>query len=341
MSKSPPVRSRGIVVNLISKFGEFMNKRFISCISMMLVIFLVTSCSATAPTLTATVTGIPTVVDQTITMTDGLGRTVTLAAPAQRIVSMAPSATEILYAIGAGDQMVGRDSFSDFPTEAANLTDVGGSMNEYSYETITSLNPDLVIAAGINTTDQVKALEDLGLTVYYIANPTDFDGLYQIIEDVGKLTGRSEEATTLTDSLAERVKTVKDKIATATDTPVVFYELDGSDPAKPWTSGPGTFVDMLITMAGGKNVGSALSGSWAQISIEDLLIQNPDIIILGDSAYGMTPDQVMIRTGWENIKAVTDSQIYVFNDDLVTLAGPRLVDGLEGLAKLIHPELFR
>lgn len=318
-----------------------MNKRIISCISMMLLILLVTSCSAVVPTSAPTSTITPTAVDQTITMIDGLGRTVTLATHAQRIVSMAPSATEILYAIGADDQMVGRDSFSDFPAEAANLTDVGGSMNEYSYETIASLNPDLVIAAGINTADQVKALEDLGLTVYYIANPTDFDGLYQIIQDVGKLTGRDAEAATLTGSLAERVKTVEETIATATTTPVVFYELDGSDPAKPWTSGPGTFVDMLITMAGGKNVGSALSGSWAQISIEDLLIQNPGLIILGDSAYGMTPDQVAARTGWENIKAVTDGQIYAFNDDLVTLAGPRLVDGLEGLAKLIHPELFK
>ncbi len=97
---------------------------------------------------------------------------------------------------------------------------------------------------------------------------------------------------------------------------------------------------MLITEAGGKNVGSALSGSWAQISVEDLLIQNPDIIILGDSAYGMTPDQVAARAGWENMKAVTDGQVFAFNDDLVSLAGPRLVDGLEELAKLIHPELF-
>ncbi len=214
-------------------------------------------------------------------------------------------------------------------------------MGDYSYETIASLNPDLVIAAGINTADQVKALEDLGLTVYYIANPTDFDGLYQIIQDVGKLTGRDEEAAILTASLAERVKAVEDTVATATTTPVVFYELDGSDPAKPWTSGPGTFVDMVIAKAGGKNVGSALSGSWAQISVEDLLIQNPDIIILGDSAYGMTPDQVAARVGWENIKAVKENQIYAFNDDLVTLAGPRLVDGLEELAKLIHPELFK
>lgn len=318
-----------------------MKKRFSFSISLLLVIFLITSCSTAVPTAALTPTAAPTIVDQTITMVDGLGRTVTLDAPAQRIVSMAPSATEILYAIDAGGQMVGRDSFSDYPAEAASLADVGGSMNEYSYETITSLNPDLVIATGINTADQVKALENLGLTVYYIANPTDFDGLYQIIQDVGKLTGRGEEAAALTASLAQRVKAVEDAVSTATSTPVVFYELDGSDPAKPWTSGPGTFVDMLIAKAGGKNVGSVLSGSWAQISVEDLLIQNPEIIILGDSAYGMTPDQVVARAGWENIKAVTDGQIYAFNDDLVTLAGPRLVDGLEELAKLIHPELFK
>ncbi len=312
-----------------------MKKIFSTCILAMLLISLLVSCAKPVPT------AIPTAVDTSITLTDGLDRTVTIDGPAMRVVSMAPSVTEILYAIGAGDQVVGRDSFSDYPEEAMSVTDIGGSMGDYSYETIASLNPDLVIAAEINTADQVKALEDLGLNVYYLANPTDFEGLYAAIETVGELTGHSAEAVTLTDSMTARVQAVEDTISQASTTPVVFYELDGSDPAKPWTSGPGTFMDMLISKAGGQNVGAALSGSWAQISVEELLVQNPQIILLSDAAYGMTPEQVAARTGWTDIAAVKENRIYTFNDDLVSLAGPRLVDGLETIAKLIHPELYK
>lgn len=313
-----------------------MKKIISTCVLAMLFISLLVSC--TKPTVP---TAVPTAVDSSITLTDGLGRTVTLDEPAQRVVSMAPSVTEILYAIGAGDQVVGRDTFSDYPEASLELTDIGGSMGAYSYETIASLDPDLVLAAEINTADQVKALEDLGLTVYYISNPTDFEGLYEVIETVGLLTSHAEDAETLTESLALRVQTVEDAISQATSNPVVFYELDGSDPAKPWTTGPGTFMDMLITKAGGQNVGAALSSSWAQISVEELLIQDPAIILLGDAAYGMTPEQVATRTGWEDIAAVKENKIYAFNDDLVSLAGPRLVDGLETIAKLIHPEQFK
>jgi iron complex transport system substrate-binding protein len=317
---------------LILLESYFMKKLVFSFVVIVLLLTLAVSCSSLPLKAAGT---------STITLTDGLGRTVSLAAPAQRIVSLAPSATEILYAVGAGSQMVGRDSFSNYPEKALNLADVGGSMGDYSYEAITALNPDLVIAAEINTADQVKALEDLGLNVYYIANPVDFAGLFQVIQTVGQLTGHEANAKELTDSLSVRVETVKNTIAKATTTPVVFYELDGSEPSKPWTSGPGTFLDQLVTLSGGKNVGAALNGSWAQISLEEIIIQNPDLILLGDAAYGMTPDQVAARTGWANIKAVKENKIFTFDDNLVSRPGPRLVEGLETLAKLIHPELFK
>lgn len=276
-----------------------------------------------------------------LTFTDGLGRTVTLAAPAQKIVSLAPSTTEMLYAVGAGPQMVGRDSFSNYPEEATTLADIGGSNGAYSYDAIAALQPDLVVAAAINTEDQVKSLTDLGLTVYYVGNPTSFEELYKSLEALGEMTGHIEEAINLTDSLNTRVQKVLDTVAAAKTTPVVFYELDGSDPSKPWTSGPGTYMDMLISMAGGKNVGASLSSAWAQLSVEELLTQNPDVILLGDAAYGTTVDQVKAREGWDKIKAVQTDAIYSFNDDLVSRAGPRLVQGLEELAKTIHPELYK
>lgn len=276
-----------------------------------------------------------------ITKIDGLNRTVVMAQPAQRIVSLSPSVTETLFAVGAGAQVVGRDGFSNYPEEAKVIQEVGGSMGSYSYETIASLNPDLVIAAEINTPEQVKALEDLGVTVFYLSNPANLDGLYEMIDTVGTLTGHSKEASNLNSSLKQRVEKVTKLVAKAETTPLVFYELDGTDPAKPYTPGPGTFLDELILAAGGKNAGSSLLSAWAQISVEELLVQDPDLILLGDFNYGTTPELVAARAGWGGLTAVKNGKVFGFNDDLVSRPGPRLVDGLEELVKLIHPELYK
>lgn len=274
-----------------------------------------------------------------VVLTDGLGREVRLEAVPQRIVSLAPSTTEILYAIGAGPQMVGRDEFSNYPEEALALTSVGGSMGDYNLEQIVSLKPDLVLAAEINTPEQVKALEDLGLTVYYLSNPASVEGVYDLLTTAGQLTGRTSEAQALVDNLKTRVGAVKAKAAQAQTAPKVFYELDGSDPAKPWTAGSGTFIDQLITLAGGENVAASMEGSWGQFSQEALLVANPDFILLGDAAYGTTPEQVAARPGWDQITAVKNGEVLPFNDDTVSRPGPRLVDALEELLRVLHPEL--
>ena len=272
-------------------------------------------------------------------MTDGLGREVTLTAPAQRVVSLAPSNAEILFAVGAGSQVVGRDEFTNYPESAVALPSVGGSMGDYNFEQIVNLKSDLVLAAEINTPEQVKALENLGVTVYYLSNPTDIEGMYANLITVGKLTGKEPEATALVDSLKQRVAAVEDRVASTTANPKVFYELDGSEAAKPWTAGAGTFIDILITMAGGENVAASMEGSWGQFSQEALLVANPDFILLGDAAYGTTAEQVAARAGWETIQAVQVGQVLPFNDDTVSRPGPRLVDALEELVRILHPEL--
>jgi len=277
----------------------------------------------------------------TVEMIDGLSRAVKVPARAQRIVSLAPSNTEILYAVGCGEQMVGRDEFSDYPEAAKNLPSVGGNMGTYDLEAITALKPDLVLAAEINTQEQVNSLDKLGITVYYLANPKDMNGLYANIQTIGRMCDKTQQASGLISSLKVRVKAVTDALLPISYVPTVFYELDGSDPNKPWTSGPGTFVSYLIGVAGGSNVGDVLSSSYAQISLEELLVQNPAVIILGDANYGTTPEQVAARAGWSGISAVQNKAVFPFDDDLVTVPGPRLVDGLEQLAKLLHPELFK
>jgi len=294
---------------------------------------------ATAPTAVTAPAATP--APELIKLTDGLGRTIELAAPAQRIVSIAPSNTEILFAVGAGKQVVGREELSDYPAEAKNVTSIGSVFQKINTEALVALKPDLVLAAEINSPEQVKALEDLKLTVYYLPNPKTFDDLYANLETVGKLTGRSAEAARLNESLKARYDAVIQKLSQAKDAPTVFYEIDATDPTKPFTSGPGTFIDLVITLAGGKNIGAELKDAFAQISSEELVKQNPNVIVLGDALYGVTPESVAQRPGWGTLNAVKGKQVFAFDDNLISRPGPRLIDGLEQMAQLVHPELFK
>jgi iron complex transport system substrate-binding protein len=296
-----------------------------------------------APTEVPTVeapTAVPTAEPTATVLIDGLGREFKFANPALTIVSMAPSNTEILYAIGAGPQVVGRDEFSDVPAEAKSLPSIGGSMGQYSYEQIAALKPDLVLAGGINTPEQVKALDDLGINVFYLGNPSTLEEMYANLGTVAKLTGHEAEAAALVDSLKARVKAVDDKLTGVADKPVVFYEIDASDPNKPYTTGPGTFIDLLIARAGGLNL-PGLKDAYPQVSLEQIVLANPAIILLGDALYGTTPEAVAARPGWSEIAAVKSGSVKPFDDNLVSRPGPRLVDGLEALTRAIHPELYK
>jgi len=304
-------------------------------------VFVLSACGPAALPPAPTPLSVASATPASIRLTDGLGRTVVLSHPAQRIVSMAPSNTEILFAIGAGAQVAGRDMFSDYPEAAKSLPDIGGSMGQFSMEQIVALKPDLVLAAELNTPEQVQAMEQLGLTVYYLKNPTNLEGLYTNLETVGLLSGQDAKAAALAQSLKARVAAVDARIATVTNKPSVFYELDSTDPAKPYTAGPGSYVDLLIARAGGTNVGAALKGQWAQMSLEQLVVANPHFILLGDAAYGATPASLNTRPGWETLSAIRQARVLVFDDNTVSRPGPRLVDGLEALAKILHPELFK
>jgi iron complex transport system substrate-binding protein len=320
-----------------------------------LVLMLLTGCAPAltaqpAPTAAAqpapTITTAPPAQLQAQTMgagtyTDALGRTITLPQPAQRVVSLAPSNTEILFAIGASQQVVGRDSYSDYPAGAKDVADIGGGFTTLNAEVILATKPDLVLASPLTPPEQIADLAKAGLTVYVLPNPRTYDDLYANLETAGKLTGHEQEAAHLVASLKVRVEAVTSKTAGVTTRPTIYYELDGTDPTAPYTSGPDTFVDLVIRQAGGTNFGGGLNGEWVQISVEQLLAKQPDLIVLGDNRYGgVTPEMVKARSGWEALTAVQQSAIAIFDDNLVSRPGPRLVDGLEAMAKLLHPDLF-
>ncbi|MGB7538176.1 MAG: ABC transporter substrate-binding protein [Anaerolineales bacterium] len=285
------------------------------------------------PSPTATVTIAP-----PIRLTDGLGTEVSLPGPASRIVALGASNTEILFAIGADDLVVGADQFSNFPEAAKSLATISAGYGTLDVESIRALAPDLVLAAEIISAEQVQAMRGLGLTVFYVANPASLpDGLYANIRAIGELSGRSTGAENLTASLRTRFDAVAEGIAGAAENPLIFFELDGTESARPYTAGPGTFIDMLITLAGGRNLGASLSSGWAQISAEEIFRQDPDIILLGDTAFGTTPESVSERPGWGNLSAVKAGKVFPIDSDLVLRPGPRLIDGLETLVSLFHP----
>ena len=300
--------------------------------------FLPTQTTAVNPPPVATLTSS----DSPIQLTDGLAQTLSFPEPVQRIVSLAPSNTEILFAVGAGTQVIGRDSYSDYPAEALQVKNIGGGFNQLDAETILSLQPDLVLASSLTPPEQIQALQKLGLKVFALANPKSFDGMYINLLTVASLTGHTEQAQTLIQTLKGRVVTVEHKLANLKSRPLVFYELDGTDPNAPWTPGPGTFIDTLIGMAGGDNLGQVLTSDWAQISLEELIAKDPAIILIGDAYWGgVTVEAVKARTGWDALSAVKNGQVFPFDDNLVSRPGPRLVDGLEMLAAFLHPELFK
>lgn len=277
----------------------------------------------------------PTPTPGPLTITDDLQRTVTIEQTPERIVSLAPSVTEILFALDLGDKVVAVTDHCDYPEEAQTKPTVGGYFTT-SLEVIIALDPDIVFTDGH---DPVGAeLEGLAVTMV-VLQPQDIAGIFRDIELVGLITNKEQEAEELVDEMREHMVAVCAKTTRATEKPTVFYEIDATDPTKPWTAGPGSFMDTLMTLAGGENIVKE-SGAWQQISLEYIVDCDPDMIILGDHPW-VSVEDVLSRLGaWQGLSAVQDEAIYPIDVDLVSRPGPRIIEGLEEMARIIHPELF-
>jgi iron complex transport system substrate-binding protein len=268
-----------------------------------------------------------------ITATDDSGHQVTLASPAARVVSLAPANTEIAFAIGAGDKLVAGTSYDDYPAAAKALPKIGDFQSP-SVEKIVSFQPDLVLATGGIQSGLRAKLENLGIKVF-VVNPSTLDGVYSDMTALGRLLGVSGQATTVVDSMKQRAAAVEQKVA-GLARPTVFVEIY----SKPlMTAGTGTFIDNLIALAGGTNIGSAAGSGYPTFSEEVLLKDDPDVYIATTGSMA-SPGQIARRSGYDGLKAVQDGRVYVIDDDLLVRPGPRLIDGLEQLAQMIHPEVF-
>ncbi len=266
---------------------------------------------------------------------DDYGRTIKLTAQPKRIVSVSPTPTELLFAVGAGSMVVGVDDYSDYPAGVENIPKVGNV--ELNVEMILSLKPDLIVSSDLVSTDQLSQLEAKGIPYIVLAART-IDDVFKDIKLVGVITGHIDDALRLVDSLEARVAAITEKTSDANLTrPRVFLEFYPM-----WTYGPGSFGDDLIRLAGGINVAANASKEYTEISDEFVIAQDPQVIVytVGANYNGTTPQTIAARPGWDGVSAVVNEKMYPIDDNIISRYGPRIVDGLEALAKILHPELF-
>lgn len=271
------------------------------------------------------------------TFTDEVGRTVEVSGPPRRIVSVAPNVTEILFALGLGDRLVGVSTYCQYPPEALKIEKIGGYINP-SLEKIVALRPDLVV--GIAEGDLrtfVDKLTALKIPVY-IANPRDALEVLTSIRKIGEVTFAPEPARKIVLSMEEKIRSIRDKVE-GRPRPRVLHILDFNPLI---SAGKGTFVDDLIRLGGGRNLAETATGKYPRFSMEEVLIQDPEVILLA-SMKSQDP-LVKQRRWWERWKTITavkQGRIYVLDSDLIHRPSPRMVEGLEQVAKAIHPEAFK
>jgi iron complex transport system substrate-binding protein len=288
----------------------------------------------------ATAVALASAASVTQTVVDSLDRSVSIAGTPRRIVSLAPSVTEILFAVGAGPQVVGDTKFCNYPAEAQALPKIGGfTAKTISVEAIVDLTPDLVVAGTASQKPVVEALEKLNIPVL-VLTPDSFESVYAGIEQIGAVTGHVEEAEVVVAQMRRRVDVVTAKVATvpADQRPVVFWEVF-DEPLT--TAGPNTFIGQMIQLAGATNIFEDAQENYPQVSAELVVERDPDVI-LGPTTQSakLTPELIARRPGWSNLTALRKQRVYLLDGDMTTRAGPRLADALEALAKTLYPDLF-
>ena len=274
------------------------------------------------------------------TFIDGLGRTVNIEEVPETIISLAPSNTEILYALGLEDKVVGVTTFCDYPEAAQDKPKIGG-FSTVDIERVVEIQPDLILAANKHKDEVIPALERLGLTVLAL-DPKTLDELLEAITLVGRCTGSEDEASLLVAEMSNRIEAVTEE---TDNLPLaqrlrVFY-VTWHDPLM--TVGSGALHNELIQQAGGTNIFQDLTENYPKISLEAVIEANPQVIIAGvgmGTGEDLPFEFASTESRLEDVDARINNRVYAITNDLVSRSGPRTVDALEQLAKMIHPEIF-
>lgn len=273
------------------------------------------------------------------TVTDQLGREVIIPSVPERVISLSPSNTEIAYAVGLGDSIVGVTDYCNYPEEALAKDKIGG-FSSPNIEKIVILEPDLVLA-GNKHEELIVKFEEMGIPVIMLV-PESIEDAFEAMELVAEATGKSEEAGDVISGIKNRLETVQVKVASVTDKDRVriYYEVY-SDPLM--TAGGASLINEVISAAGGKNIFADVNESYPKISSEVLIERDPQVIIFpdthGSEAFGT--DLLKDRPLWSEITAVKENALFKISSDAISRPGPRLIDAVEDLAAIFYPELFK
>ena len=252
-----------------------------------------------------------------------------------RIVSLAPSTTEILFALGLDKEIVGVSQYCRFPAQALKKEKVG-NVHKPMIEKILWLKPDLIVCAGIQETPLISRLKQLNFKIY-TSDPANFEELFRSIQDIGALVHREKQAAALVEKLRKDLRTVLDQVKSVPpeQRPKVFLEIWHS----PFmTAGQGSFINEMLTLAGGKNIADDIPRSYVYVTSEFVIQRNPDCIILADMGKGSGMETMTKRLGWDHIAAVKQHRVYgEISSDLLLHSGPRLVEGLKEIHKRLYP----
>ncbi|MGI6678353.1 MAG: ABC transporter substrate-binding protein [Dehalobacterium sp.] len=266
------------------------------------------------------------------TIIDSIGREVVIEKNPERIISISPAITEILFAIGLDQEIIGVSDYCDYP-EAALAKDKVGGFKDPNVEVILSMNPDMVFASAGVQEELITTMEELNLPVVVLESAT----IEQVLSNIalaGEITGKNETAKEIVDDMRQKMDEIINKVKDQPK-PKVFFEV-WDDPLM--SAGSTSFIHNLIETAGGTNVAGITEDEFFTFSMEKLLENDPDIYII--NAHSHTPEDIKTRTGYEVLSAVKNDQVFTVDDSLISRAGPRVIQGLEQLAKIIHPEIF-
>ena len=271
-------------------------------------------------------------------VTDMADREVTLKEPAKRVVALTAGDVEILYAIGAGNTLVGRGEYCNYPAEVLEVPSVQSGM-ETNLEQIIALKPDLVIMAKMaQPKEQADALVEAGIPVA-VTDAADIAGTYKAIELIGTLTGKQEQAAAVVADMQIRFDALREKVAGAQAEQTVYFEVSPLQYGL-WTAGQNTFMQEIAQVLGLKNAFEDVSG-WAEVSQEQVLARDPDYIVTVAMYFGEGPtpeEEIVARAGWDKLKAVQNNHVILLDSDEISRPGPRLIDAAEHLYEMVYGE---
>lgn len=273
-----------------------------------------------------------------VTIKDAFDQEVVINEKPDKIVSLIPSNTEIAFALGLEEEIVGVSDNDNYPEEVSTIEKVGGM--EVNLEKIIALQPNLVLAhASQHSADSLKQLSDSGITVLIVNDAQNFEDVYSTIDMIGKATGETDKAEALVKEMQGKLAEIKDKASEISEKKKVFIEV-GAEP-EIFTTGKNTFMDEMVSFINADNIAKDQEG-WVAMDQEAIINRNPDVIITTYGFYVKNADeQVLSRQGWENVNAIKNKQVIDVDSDRVTRPGPRIVEGVEELAKAVYPEVFR